>query len=122
MAVKTKNRSGKARSRPDSLGQGAVVIRGPDVPMSALFEPWEMLDWSEVRKIVDRGEAVHVENASEDDEEGWVGCALHELGRQNVYAAFCHRRFGNSATHGFWIIPRSHLKGVLAEGYEHCET
>ena len=86
--------------------------------MDALFEPWELVDWAAINRAVTSGKRVHIEEASGHDEKHWVGCALRELGRQNVYVAFCHLRLDDRPSYGLWILPRTAVSDVLLEGFE----
>ena len=106
-----------AKSKPLATTDHRVVDQRT-LPMDALFEQWEMADWPAINKAVSSGKAVHVENVSGHDERHWIGCALRELGRHNVFVSFCHLTLDDRPSFGLWIIPRGALQHVLLEGYE----
>ena len=94
-----------------------VVDRGA-IPLDALFEPWELIDWASINESVQAGKAVHVPSASSRDAEHWEGCATRELGRLNVYVQFCYLKLDEAPTYGLWVIPRAAVAGMLTDGYE----
>ncbi len=97
------------------------TVKQRAVPMEELFEPWEIINWSTINADVAAGKAVHIESARYGDLKHWVGCALRELGRQNVYVAFCYAPSASGPLHGLWIIPRTMLSDVLLEEYERVD-
>ena len=94
------------------------VIGRRTVPMDAIFESWELVNWSAINRDVAAGKTVQVESADARDEKHWIGCAVRELGRQNVFVVFCHVRLDSGPSLGLWIIPRKMLTDVLLDEFE----
>lgn len=98
-------------------GASHRTINPRGLPLAEIFEPWELIDWGKINANVGSGKAAYIESAYDDDANNWAGCALRELGRQNVYVTFRHVN-GTDDSGGLWIIPRKNLTDVLLEQYE----